>query len=323
MQMLREIGGYIELDTYHLPMLHEEAIALNCGRNALAYVLKAKRIKRLKIPYFLCDSVNDVCQREHVSVSYYNIGMDFRPIDVYLAEDEWLYLVNYYGQLSNDDIQVYYDEYKKVIVDQAQSYFQMPIEGVDTIYTCRKWFGVADGAFLYTDTVLLEELPTDESYKRMGFLLGRYERTASEFYKDYSENNQFFVNEQIKRMSKLTNNLLHGIDYTAVEKRRNENFYVLHDKLKDINQLIIQPTSFMYPLMVEDGNRIRKAMQQQKIYIPTLWPSVFDITDKDDNAYKMADNILPLPIDQRYTLEDMEYMTELVLSCICRNEGIV
>ena len=35
---MKEIGGYIEFDTYHLPMLHDEAIALNCGRNDLAYL---------------------------------------------------------------------------------------------------------------------------------------------------------------------------------------------------------------------------------------------------------------------------------------------
>ena len=313
---MKEIGGYIELDTYHLPMLHEGAIALNCGRNALAYVIRARGIKRIKIPYFLCDSVSNVCQREHVNVSYYHIGMDFRPVDVHLDEDEWLYLVNYYGQLSNEDIRAYIDEYKKVIVDQAQSYFQVSIEGIDTIYTCRKWFGVPDGAFLYTDTRLSEELPIDESYERMGFLLGRYERTASEFYKDYSENNKYFANEPIKRMSKLTYNLLHGIDYKAVEKRRNDNFIFLHDRLEDINQLVIQPTSFMYPLMIKDGDRIRKTLQQRNIYIPTLWPSVFDITDKDDNAYKMVENILPLPIDQRYTVEDMEYMVKEIMRCL-------
>ena len=313
---MKEIGGYIELDTYHLPMLHEGAIELNCGRNALAYVIKARGIKKVTIPYFLCDSVSNVCQRENVTVSYYHIGLDFKPVDVRLDEDEWLYLVNYYGRLSNDDIQVYVDKYQRVIVDQAQSYFQLPIEGVDTIYTCRKWFGVADGAFLYTDAVLSEELPRDESYERMGFLLGRYERTASEFYKEYSENNKFFANEPIKRMSKLTNNLLHGIDYTAVEKRRNENFCYLHDKLKDINQLIIRPTAFMYPLMIEDGGRIRKALQQQKIYIPTLWPSVFEITDKEDIEYRMAENILPLPIDQRYNIDEMDYMVKEIMKCL-------
>lgn len=33
--MIKKIGGYIELDRYQLPMRHEKAIALNCGRSAL------------------------------------------------------------------------------------------------------------------------------------------------------------------------------------------------------------------------------------------------------------------------------------------------
>lgn len=35
---MKEIGGYIELDTYTGAMLHEKAIALNCGRGALEYL---------------------------------------------------------------------------------------------------------------------------------------------------------------------------------------------------------------------------------------------------------------------------------------------
>ena len=34
---MKEIGGYIELDTYHLPMLHEDAIALNETDRAYLY----------------------------------------------------------------------------------------------------------------------------------------------------------------------------------------------------------------------------------------------------------------------------------------------
>ena len=44
---MKEIGGYIELDTYMNPMLHDDGIKLNCGRNAYAYILKAKNIKNL------------------------------------------------------------------------------------------------------------------------------------------------------------------------------------------------------------------------------------------------------------------------------------
>ena len=51
---MREIGGYIELDTYHLPMLHSGALALNCGDAAkianLAYATPALSV-------FICGTV--------------------------------------------------------------------------------------------------------------------------------------------------------------------------------------------------------------------------------------------------------------------------
>ncbi len=310
---MREIGGYIELDRYRLPMLHEDAIALNCGRNCLAYLFKCHGIKKLKVPYFICNSIFDVCDREGIEKKFYHIGMDFRPIDLSLEDDEWLYLVNLYGQLSNEEIYEYVQRFGRVIVDQANGYFQKPLPGVDTFYTCRKWFGVADGAFLYTSETLADEFPQDESYERMTFLLGRYERTASEFYADYSANNKFFKNEPIKKMSKLTKNLLHAIDYRDVEQKRKENFEYLNKKLGNKNLLTLKPAEFMYPFMIKNGAELKKRLQAEKIYIPTLWPTVFELTGKEDMEYKMAENILPLPIDQRYTIDDMEYMCSKIL----------
>ena len=39
---MREIGSYIELDTYTGFMLHEDGMKLNCGRNALAYLVRRR-----------------------------------------------------------------------------------------------------------------------------------------------------------------------------------------------------------------------------------------------------------------------------------------
>lgn len=312
---MKEIGGYIELDSYHLPMLHEGAVALNCGRNALAYLIKARGIKKIRLPRFLCDSVPGVCKREGVPFMFYSVGQDFLPAqELNLDKGEWLYLVNYYSQLTNEQIEAYAELYQRVIVDNAQSYFQTPVPGVDTLYTCRKYFGVPDGAFLYTDAELDEELPRDESHMRMSFLLGRYERPASEFYAEYSANNRLFVNEPVKCMSRLTNNLLHGIDYSAVERQRKENFAFLHEKLGDCNQLTLHETgSFMYPLMLNNAEITRKKLREKKIYIPTLWPAVYEIAETDSIEYKMAENILPLPIDQRYEKNSMKYLQETIL----------
>lgn len=309
---MKEIGGYIELDTYTGKMLHEDGVKLNCGRNALAYILSVKKIKKLWMPKFMCDSCDKVLSDNEIEIQYYTINSDFKPqID---KHTDWLYVVNFYGQLSNTYLASLGE---KVIIDNAQAYFQKPIAGMDTLYTCRKFFGVADGAILYTDKMMTID-EQDESFGRMHFLLGRYERSASEFYSEYVENNQLFKNEPIKRMSRLTYNLLHALNYEMIKSKRTENFSYLQNKLADINKLRLSTPegAFMYPFYHERGSEIRKKLQAKKIFIPTLWPAVFNRCKEDELEYDMAKNILPLPVDQRYNKYDMQYIYTELMRCI-------
>lgn len=315
---MKEIGGYMELDTYRLPMRHEGAVALNCGRNALAYLIEARNIKKICLPRFLCSSVESVCRKMGVVVRYYSVTEEFHPKVPEMQEDEWLYLVNYYGQLSREMLGEIIREHPKAIVDNAQHYFGEPVSGVDTIYTCRKYFGVPDGAFLYTESRLDRELTRDESYTRMGFVLGRYERPASEFYSQSADNNRFFAEEPVKKMSRLTENLLHGIDYEFVRRKREENFHILACALGEKNMLKVRECEgpFMYPFMSEDADRIRKKLLERKIYIPVLWPNVLTECPEDSVEYRLAKNILPLPCDQRYDGDDMGLVLSYVKSTL-------
>ena len=315
---MREIGGYIELDTYRDQMLHEDGILLNSGRGCLWYLLKARKIRKIVLPLYCCDCVREACAKVGTEVRYFSVDEQFLPRDVQLEEGEWLYLVNHYGQLTQEQIRRLKAQYGRLIVDEAQAYFAEPVTGVDTLYTCRKFFGVADGGILYTDADLAEELVTDESFARMGFLLVRYERTASEFYADYVANNEIFAEEGTKRMSKLTQNLLHALDYDFIRERRRANFEFLDRALRKYNRLSVHSVdgAFAYPLMVEHGADIRKALIAEKIYIPCLWPNVLDDAEKGSWDYQLAADILPLPVDQRYGLEDMEYLAEEVQRCI-------
>lgn len=314
---MKEYGGYIELETNYGEMLHEGAIALNCGRNALAYICESKKIKKLYLPYFLCSSVTNLCKKIGVEYSYYPITEKFEPLfERELKENEWLYIVNFYGQLDINYLTTWKRKYEHVIVDNAQNYFQMPVEGVDTLYTCRKYFGVADGAFLYTNEKVKRTISQDESFERMRFILGRFERSANEFYSEYVANNKLFATEPVKRMSRLTNNLLHGINYEKIAVKRQNNFDFLNTKFREINQLKLKSVygAFMYPLLIPNGFSVRKKLQKEKIYIPTLWPNVLEECNSDSLEYYYAANILPLPVDQRYKIEDMQYLTEVIKS---------
>lgn len=315
----KEYGGYIEYERYYGTEFHPNALALNCGRNCLAYLIQTKGIKKIYLPFFLCSSVADTCEKYGVEIQYYHVNKNFQPeIEFEFQENEYLYMVNYYGQLENGLIKNWKEKCPNLIVDNAQAYFQMPVEGVDTLYTCRKYFGVADGAYLYTDQRDSAILGQDYSYERMRFLMGRYEKNANEFYGEYVENNKRFQEAPILRMSGLTHNLLKGIDYAKVTRCRTENFGVLNEILEKYNDLVlnIPQGAFMYPLYIENGEEVRNKCRLRKIYIPTLWPDVLEKCDETTLEYHMAKNILPLPVDQRYGKEDMEYIAEVIKECI-------
>ena len=207
-----------------------------------------------------------------------------------------------------------------MIVDESQGYYREPWGGADTLYTCRKWLGVADGAFLHTrdGDRLGRELPRSESHDKMDFVLGRFERPAGEFFADSKQNNARFADEPVARMSALTENLLHAVDYEVAKERRLANWSALDGVLGSSNLLSLATPEapFMYPYMVADAEGVRGRMAAEGVFVPTLWPNVPGDPDAGPAAIDFSDNILPLPVDQRYGARDMERVLEVLSRCL-------
>ncbi len=298
-----------------MPMLQEDALAINSGRNCLRYIVKARGIKKLLLPKFDCVALEPVCRQCGVSVRKFSVGMDFKPIIDDMDDDEWLYVINYYNQLSGDYLSELLNKYNRVIFDNTHAYYEGPVGDADTIYTCRKYFGVPDGAFLYTKCMeQYEKLETGYSCDGMTHLLGRYERTASEYYSTYVESEENISRYPLQRMSRLTANLLRGIDYDKQRVVRESNYRSLHELLGHINILspVIPTGPYMYPLMLENAGRIRSELIKKQIYIPVLWPNVLDECEEGSIDYKLAADMLPLPVDQRYSIDDMLYIADTI-----------
>lgn len=311
---MKEIGGFLELEINHGHEFHENCIALNSGRNCLRYLIRARSIKRIWLPRLLCSAISDTCIDEHVEIFYYAIDGQLRPILPIISDNDWLYLINYYGQYSLDEIGFYCGKYKNVIVDNAQAFYTKPVNASDTIYTCRKFFGVPDGGYLYTTCKYGPDLLQDESYTRLHFLAGRFEQSAHAFYAAYRENEEKIDSLPLKSMSKVTHNLLRGVNYKNEAEVRKKNFEHLHQNLKEVNLLniVTPPGPYMYPLLIENGAILREQLQKEQIYVPLLWPNVIQDLDPATIEFKLANNILPLPCDQRYDIIDMDYMIEKI-----------
>ena len=312
----REIGGYFELEESSGDVFYPKLVALNTARNALIYIIKAKGIKKIYIPTYLCAVVAKVLEREQIAYEYYGVDTEFLPIfDKKPKEGEALYVVNFYGLLDNEKLKNLKNRFERIILDNTHAFFQRPIEGIDTIYNCRKFFGVPDGAYLATDVHIAEELPVDVSYERMAHILGRYEKNAQDFYQEFKRVDAEFDNLPLMYMSKLTQNLMKSISYDKCKNRRTENFAKYWECLESINKLKVASIegAFAYPLYMENAQEMRRKMAEEKIYVPMLWPDVAEKHCAEDVSKEYAEKILPLPCDQRMQLEDVERIVNFVL----------
>lgn len=320
-----EIGGYFELEFSGRHYLHEDALALNSGRNCLKLLVELRDVRRIWIPDYICDAVTTACQQSNIEIVQYEIGEDFLPTHITdFSEGDYLYLVDYFGQLSNFSIDQFYGlSSGRLIVDAAQSYYREYREDVDVIYTCRKFFGVPDGSFLRlrnAEEFDAKKLKLDSSSTRMDHLIGRLELSASCFYNSYQKNEEMFYSLPVRRMSAITQCLLSGIDYKRAKETREENFTFLDDVLRDINKISVRfsVAPYAYPFMLsrKDSDIVRQQLIDNKVYVPTLWPNVIrDISD-DKIAFEYARSLIPLPIDQRYDKEDMKTILNLISSVI-------
>lgn len=321
--MEKEIGGYLQLEEFSGKDYYDTLYKVNLGRTALLWLVQSRHCKKILLPYFLCSSVINVCSVNSIEVEFYNLDDTLTPIispsvlteEGTLKDDIWLYLVNYYGQLSNQKILALQKQYKQIIVDNTQSFYQPPLEGIDTLYSCRKFFGVSDGAYLSTDAQLLTLEAIDCSHHRMAHILGRYEENASAYYQEMLDTAATYDNMGIRKMSKLTHNLLKAIDYETVRLKRVNNYIQLSTLLPSDNQFtgIIPDGPFAYPYYHANGILLRKKLASRKIFIPTNWSNVIKSMPQHTREYQWAANILPLPCDQRYGKDEMKYLAEVIL----------
>lgn len=241
MTNVKEIGGYFGMEELISNEYYPDLAAVNNARCALLYILKAKHYKKVYLPYFLCDSVRLVLEREKIPFEEYRIDRTFLPLlDINTKSEEVVYIVNYYGLICEEQLISLKNRYGNIVVDNAQAFFTKPIKGIDTLYSCRKFFGVPDGGYAYTDAEFQESIPVDVSMDRMKHILGRFEgNSASDYYDNFNNNDESFKEIELRHMSKLTHNILGAIDYQATKRRREENFLFLSKALGERNILEI------------------------------------------------------------------------------------
>jgi hypothetical protein len=309
------IGGYFGLELRQGEQhYHKDALCLNSARNCLEYILRARNYTKIYIPYYTCEVILEPLEKLNVTYEFYHIDELLEPKSEYfLKENEAFLYTNYFG-LKQNCVKRLAKLYKnQLIVDNAQAFYAEPLEKIDTFYSPRKFFGVADGGYLYIDTKLDVELEQDFSYERMSHLLKRIDISAEFGYDDFKKNDDSLINQPIKLMSNLTSKILMSIDYDAIKLKRIENYLYLESKLKDKNRIQFplndNAVPMVYPYLTNDVE-LKARLIKNKIFVATYWSNVMIWAKEESLEYKLTNNLLPLPIDQRYEMSGVNFKIE-------------
>ncbi|MDY0223462.1 MAG: hypothetical protein RBR67_20250 [Desulfobacterium sp.] len=312
----KEIGGYFELESNLSGEFHTDAVKLNSGRHCLRYILQAQKPSKVFVPYYCCDSVLEPLQDEGIAYEYYHIDDRFEIKDFpALEQDQLLLYVNYFGLKTDYAVHLSQVCGSNLILDYTQAFFCRPIKGIDIFYSPRKFFGVPDGGYLYTEKINTAPLERDTSLARFNHLVGRLDKSATAFYGDFGKASATLSSEPIKQMSKVTQHILNGIDYSRAQLVRERNFYYLHTQLKETNLLRLDLGTIsgpmIYPYLTDDPN-LRQRLIASKIYVATYWPELKSRVEKSSTEGKMVEYLMPLPIDQRYKINEIKKIVEIL-----------
>lgn len=312
-----EYGGYLPLElnrgTEYFSKYEDYLLRFNSVKASLDYLIAKIGLNRIYIPYYYCPSTIEAIRKMGVEVIFYHIDSNLLPIDLNDDCHSIILLVDYFGVKCEKINQLLCSLHNaEIIIDRAHAFYAEPVIGkrIHNVYSAKKFFGIPDGAYVVSKDFHKCEMSLSNASNYAEYLLKAYEEGTNAAYALKKESD-VVVASNYALMSKLARGLLRNVDYESVKKRRTKNYKVLFQKFKDINELSLPEESpaYQFPLLISGiGEKIKKRLVEDKIFVSTLWCGVDLLNNGNRFEQNMSENAIFLPIDQRYDEKDMEFI---------------
>ena len=314
---MKAIGGYFELELNRGNQTYHKTKAFKSGRASLHFILKNVNAKNVYIPFYTCNALLEPFAATGVTYQFYSLNKDLDPIHLPdLKNGEFFLYINYFD-LKQDTVEQLVDKYKeRLIIDNSQAFFYKGHRFSWSFNSCRKFFGVPDGSYLYAPLDKQKDLDAQfdkNTNYTIEHLLKRFNGSINEGYPFFQENEKC-CNAEIKEMSLFTEQMLSNVNFDFCIQQRNENFSFLHQHLSQHNAFNWVHNNKAVPLaypFLPKKKIPHSTLWNKKVFVPILWKDVLDRREEQflvEN--KFAAELLPLPIDQRYNLADMKLIVD-------------
>lgn len=341
-----EIGSNFELNMSNLENTNDtifnylksyQTVYTDSGRSALRIINQFLIKGVILLPSYLCSSITSVYQ-EKFKIHFYKVNKDF-TIDLDDFKEKLneqvsaVYIIHYFGRLQEKNfLNLLYENKQKygfsIIEDTTHSIFTKNMTiGDFCICSLRKWFPIPDGGVLYSkkpfSNLNTKSIPIKAPSEVLEAMILKkwhirgkincndlYRKIFIEQEKKLDNQNQMF------HISEISKGLLECYSISQMIKTRKANYHVLDNFLKSngINP-VLKDTDFVplaLPIYIKNRDKFRRYLSDNHVYCAVHWPLKNTGLENCTEAVTINNNIISLPIDQRYDKKHMGYLQELI-----------
>ncbi|MEH6456402.1 MAG: hypothetical protein V7749_08780 [Cocleimonas sp.] len=302
----------------------------NSGRSSLRLIIESAQLqnKRVLLPDFLCEVIIDVLREYQVSYDFYKVNKSLQfELPSNIGQYSCLYLIKYFGEVSKSFVNAVSKFNKCIIVDDVFSPYPHTLDSPQSWYSfnsLRKISALADFSMLYSNRPLsavnIVHLP--------GFSEVKYQAKQCKY--EYLSTGQGEENTYLSLFTQgesclvdnkgiyfpSTRSISESISfYRKLDKEqvlRRKNYEIVSNELADF----ILPISSEYysfaPVLLANRDEVKKGLTLHNVYLAIHWPEIYDVGNQ------LSDFILSIPLDSRYSEDDMYKVCDLILSLINR-----
>lgn len=311
------------------------SLFFDSGRSALKYLLSRDVFMgEILLPEYICESVIKCFPQDRIR--FYKITdrfiADVEDIRSKVSSNTGvIFLMHYFGAVQPADVlegikKISQEFDIRVIEDATHSIFSNAhTVGDHVIASLRKWMQIPDGGVLLSHESFQgsDIRKHTENSKTYGMILKDLflngELDCNPIYrKIFAESeSRLDLQTDVLQISDLSDFIARCVDIPAMVEKRKKNYEYLRSLLSDKG--IVPAVSIgdsdcplVLPIRVPDRDNFRRYLMDNNIYCAVHWPRDVIMETEREQAVRNSQELISLPIDQRYGTEHMDYMADVI-----------
>jgi hypothetical protein len=286
------------------------------GRDSLRLIIESGHLQDrvFLLPDFLCEVVLQTLNEYSIRYRHYTVhedlSFDLGPVQ----EDEVVYVINYFGKQSG----LLADINNTVIIDDVFSPFPsvLSISSWYSFNSLRKISPLADGSLVYSSHPLSTEriqLASSAEFAEQKYLAKNKKfdfihygsGEEGDYLTLFATAEKMLNNRQWIAGMSMASQIAFAEFFLKLEAEREirqRNYNMVCELLSE-NVISIQADFYSFaPLLLANRDAIKGQLMEHRIFLPVHWPS----------GSSLSKHILSIPLDSRYSSEDMKYVCNLI-----------